>query len=410
MSLIYRTRDASSGDILSIYSDDMSSISIKKIKDYINQSVIRPRFRLHWLNPDETTKVTLPERDILSGMFNENYQNGQRRSLSIELYNEDGRYTPNINGIWQDVKFSFDVGLEFDDGDVLWFPKGVFYIIDASVSHSVGQKSVNIEMGDKFSVLDGAMGTLDSSYTIPPSMQIYKVVKDILQTPKGNGDVLDPKPIIFSSSLMNKTTQAEITKESGDNFGAIILDLATQLSAEVFYDTEGCLNFVGINDVTHDVDKPIIFQMYDYYGDFSQNNLNLKLNDVINRVIVIGSNVKDGVVKAVAVNDRAESPLCYQRIGYRTASPINDPNITSDILAKERANYELRNKLILKSSISVNTVFNPLLTVNNLIGVTDEYYEMKQEKFLIQSLSYSIGNEGEMSIECSNIINLPFII
>lgn len=409
MSLVYQTRNSSSGDNLSIYSDSKVSISIKKIKDYINSNTIRPRFLLYWLNPDESVKMVLPERDIISGTYNENYQNGQRRSISIELYNEDGKYTPNINGIWQDSKFSFYIGLEIEDGSIIWFSKGVYYVLDANVSHTVGSKTVSINLGDKFSLLEGLAGTLESSYTIEPGLLIKDVITDILRQSKGNGEIIDPKEIVYDPSLSFKKTQAQIVKEAGDNFGNIIIDLATQLSAEVFYDVDGHLNLVPISDITRDDEKPIIFQIYDYYGDFSSNNININLNEVVNRVIVIGSSLKGNIVEATAVNDNPDSPLCYQRIGYRTAPPINDTNITSDILAKERADYELRNKLILKSSITTDLVLNPLLLVNNLIGVTDEYYEMEQENFLIQSLSYSIGSSGMMSVTCSNIKNLPFL-
>jgi hypothetical protein len=54
-------------------------------------------------------------------------------------------------------------------------------------------------------------------------------------------------------------------------------------------------------------------------------------------------------------------------------------------------------------------MFNPLLSVNNLIGVTDEYYGIEQEKFIIQSINYPIDSSGTMSVSCSNVRNLPFI-
>ena len=121
-----------------------------------------------------------------------------------------------------------------------------------------------------------------------------------------------------------------------------------------------------------------------------------------------GSTTNGGYYEAVAVNDDPSSPLCYQRIGYRTASPINDPNITSDILAQDRADYELRNKLILKSTVNIQTPFNPLYIVNNIITLTDDFYDMKQEQFIIQGISYSADYSGFMSVSLSNTRNLPF--
>lgn len=410
MNIIYQTKNVGSGDILSIYGDRNSSISIKKIKDYINGRVVRPRFRMFWLNPDETIKIALPENDIIGGSYNENYQNGQRRNLSVELYNEDGRYNPNINGIWQNTKFSFFIGLELDDQTIIWFSKGIFYVIDANVSHSVGRKTVNIDLGDKFSFLESASGTIESTYKIESGIFIRDIISDILHMNKGNGDSIDNKEIIYDPSLYLKKTQTEITKEAGATYGSIILDLATQLSAEVFYDVDGHLNFIPTSDTTNDFEKPILFQVYDYYGDFLSNDISINLADAINRVVVTGSTVNGWVVTATALNENPESPLCYQRIGYRTAQIINDPNITSAVLAQERADYELRQKTILKSSVNITTTINPLLSVNNIIGITDEYYEMKQESFLIQSISYSLDSSGTMTIGCSNIENLPFLI
>lgn len=407
----------SSGDILSYYVDineaNLLSFysSVSRLKQEIEKPIIRPRYRIHWLNEDETVRKILPEKDIMSnGSYSENYQNGQRRSLSFTLHNELGQYTPSINGIWAGTKFSFDMGLELENGMVIWFPKGRYLVTSADVSHGVGEKSVSVSLSDKFSIFEGALGTLETSLTIPVGTLIEEVIQNILWTQKGDGTMLDPIPFIYDSSFKGKRTQATITQQAGSNYGELLLSLATQLSAEIFYDVEGHLNIVPINNVTNDIDKPIIYHFYEEHGDFGSNNLTLDLNDVINRVVVIGANINSEICDAIAVNDDPASPLCYQRIGYRTASPINDNNITSTRLAQERAEYELRNKLILKSSISNDVRYNPLLSVNNLITVTDDYYNFKQEKFLIQSISCSLDYGGTMSISSSNARNLPFVV
>lgn len=408
--MYYRSRNVASGDVLSYYNDDeLSSVSIDFVKAQLNQSVLKPRFRIHWLNEDETVKTILPEEDIISGSYSENYQNGQRRSLSITLFNEDGRYKPSINGIWANVKFSFEMGLELNDTSVLWFPKGVYEVTSVSITHEPGNNAVSMELSDKFSVLEGKSGTLETSFLIDVGVEAEDVIRDILRYQKGDGNMLDPKEFIYDSSFKGKLIEAQISKEAGSNFGEIINEIATQLSAEVFYDTEGHLNFVPINYVSDDIDKPIIYQIYDHAGDFGSNNLSFDLNSVVNRIIVIGSSVNGEVCQAISVNDDPSSPLCYQRIGYRTDSPINDTNITNTILAKERADYELRTKLILKASASVSVMYNPLLLVNNFIGVTDEFYSFEQELFLIQSISVDFDS-GTMSLSCTNARNIPFVV
>ena len=81
----------------------------------------------------------------------------------------------------------------------------------------------------------------------------------------------------------------------------------------------------------------------------------------------------------------------------------------TDLLARERADYELRKQLILRSSTTVNVMYNPILNVNNLIAISDEFFELDHEKFLLQGVSCSLDYSGQMSITVSNIVNLPFI-
>ena len=407
---IYKTKNIS-GDILSYYNDALSTpLSISAIKNELSKPIIRPRFRLHWLNEDETVKDILPMEDIVSGSYNENYQNGQRRNISLTLHNEDKRYTQSINGIWDSVKFSFESGIEIDGGEVIWFPKGIYIVSNVTSSNSSGGKTVNVDLTDKYSIFEGRSGTFETTYSISPGITIQDIITDILNYNRGDGTRLDPKPMVYNSAFLDKKTQATITKEAGSNFGEVLNELATQLSAEVFYDTLGNLTWVPINETSDDIDKPIIYQLYDVEGDFNNNDLSFGMSDIVNRVIVTGATVNGGVCRATALNDDPSSPMCYQRIGYRTADVINDTNITSDILAQERADYELRQKLILKTTASVTTMFNPLLMVNNMVGITDEFYGFEQEKFLIQSLSYSLDASGTMSLSLTNARNLPFVV
>ena len=79
-------------------------------------------------------------------------------------------------------------------------------------------------------------------------------------------------------------------------------------------------------------------------------------------------------------------------------------------MAKERAAYELRKILLLKTKTTLEVAYNPLLTVNNLITITSEKPEMTKQRFLLQSVSCSLDYSGSMSISFSNINNLPFLV
>lgn len=407
---MFKIRNIASGDIFSYYTQNNSEYSIEALKQEIDTAtIIKPRYRFHVLNSDETTAYDIPEEDVIvGGTYTENYQSGQRRSISFGLFNYNKKYTPNINGLWTETKISFEMGLETEN-TTIWFPKGIYVINNISSTNGQGDTNVNIEMSDKFSLLEGSTGVLETSYTIPVGSDIKKVIQDLLKTSTGDGFYLDSKDIFYHSAFKGAVTQATISKEVGDTIGSILLEIATQLSAEVFYDVEGHLNIVPINTVIDDGDKPIIYHFDNELGGLENLNLSFDLSSVVNRVVVIGSTSNSEVFQAVAVNSNPASPLCYQRIGYRTSSPINDTNITSQILAQERADYELRQKLILKSSTSTNVRFNPLLLVNNLITITNDFYHLNQERFLIQSISCPIDYSGAMNLSVSNINNFSFV-
>ena len=52
---------------------------------------------------------------------------------------------------------------------------------------------------------------------------------------------------LLYASFKGKKTQATISKSAGESYGSILLDLATQLSAEIFYNAMGNLTLVPTN-------------------------------------------------------------------------------------------------------------------------------------------------------------------
>lgn len=387
-----------------------AGVSVAQLQQAIVDNTVRSVFRIYVLYPDETIAYEIPSEYLKSGgSYSENYQNGQRRSISFTLYNHDGRFTPSINQFWIGTRLQLDMGLQFLTGGTVWFQKGIFVITSTSPSETPGSREVNISASDKFTLLESGVGVLGTTYTVPVDSDAFSLVQSILLTDTGNRYLLDPKQPIFSGGLAHKKTQMEIVKSPGDTLASIILDVATQLSAEVFYNSTGQLVFVPINEVTMDVDKPILCHFQSDRGDISQLNFDLDYSNAVNRVVVIGTSSSGGTFTYVALNDDPASPLCYQRIGYHTGEVITDSNIYSMILARERAEYELRNQLILKNTISATISYNPFLEVNNIVSISDDFFGLQRDHFLIQSIGCSLDFSNQMQISISNIKNLPFL-
>lgn len=401
-----------SGEVISITSPYLFDqyYNFYYIEDYIKNKHISPRFKIYVLNADETERYEIPNGDIISGSYSENYQSGQRRTLSFQLNNNNGEYTPSINHFWTGQKFSFYIGFNMnnDENSVIWFRKGIYSCQSQSVDNSADTKTVSIETADKFSVLEGKSGTLEYSYTINVGEDIEEVINNILNTDNGSGFMLDSKDIIYNSLFKGKKVISQISESAGATYGSIILKLAEMLSAEVFYNVNGNLTLIPKQEVINDADKPILFSFNADNGDLMTHNYSFSFEDIVNKVIVIGSNVNGNTCRATAVNNSADSPISVSRIGYRTGSIINDSSINSDYLAQERADYELRKVSVAKTSVSNTMLLNPLIEVNNLIEITDSFYGIENEKFLVQSISFSLDYGGEMSISSSNINNLSF--
>ena len=94
----------------------------------LNRPNIKPRYRINVLNPDETVNYVIPDSDIPEDgiSYTEEYQNGQRRNVTLDLINTSGRYTPALNGLWVDTRCRLAVGSNYRGNTVSWFPNGVY--------------------------------------------------------------------------------------------------------------------------------------------------------------------------------------------------------------------------------------------------------------------------------------------
>lgn len=380
---------------------------ILEMERLFRRPVIQPRFRFFVLNPDETIAYMIPAEDInISGTtYNEQYQSGIRRTMTLELINNDNKYTPNINGIWVNDKIKFEAGIEKYNGDVIWFRCGVYLINSIDTTRSQAENVVSLSLSDKFSRFEGKMGILEGVYEIPVDTDIYNCIRDILWMTSGDGYCLDPQPFLYDKDLRGKKTPYTLTKEAGTSWGEILQDLAVMLDAEMYYNEEGLLTFVPINSITNDLNKPVLWIYKDTELEYGEQTINYNFDEVVNEIHVIGNNINGSIFSASASNTNIISPICIQRIGRRI-SVIEDSNISTDYKASERANYELRLASIVNTTVNFQSSFLPFLTVNNLIQIYDDYYNWAGEKFIIQSISYGL-EEGSMSLSVANMNNLP---
>lgn len=394
------------GDVLT---EEGNQVSLENLERVLKRPVIKPRFRISVLNPDETVDYVIPDEDIaINGIqYTEEYQNGQRRNIRLTLLNEYGKYTPHIDGIWLTTKFKLEVGLVTTGNITVWFPRGIYVLSNIDLNGNNEDKQLIIQLKDKYAIFEGRWGTLEDPYEVELGSDIEDAINGIMNFTMGNGYIYDYKTVILDPSFIGFKTQNTIRIEEGGNLGQVIEALATQLSAEYYYNNVGNLCFYPINETVNDDVKPVIWVFEKVNREISTLTLTYRNDDVVNAVKVVGDNIDNGIYSAVVANENPASPICVQRIGRRAAPKYTAANIWSDDLAYDLARYYLRKNSFVAIDFQITNPFNPILTVNNICEIENDFLHLKRDKVLITSISYG-SQDGIMTIKLCSVDDLPF--
>lgn len=143
---------------------------LKKIDDMVNQ---RQYFRITLLNWDEEPLKEI-QGDIVSGSMTKDGSSSVRRTASLNVSVDGNSYTLDDGQMDFAInkKIFLEIGVrndtdEFPDYPILWFPQGVFFIGEFSISSSA-TSSVNISLSlkDKMCMLNGDVGGRLTATTI----------------------------------------------------------------------------------------------------------------------------------------------------------------------------------------------------------------------------------------------------
>lgn len=414
------------------YMVNKDNFTNEEIEEILVEEGIKPRHKIVILNQDETERMEIDENDIeaSSVAFSEQYQQGSRRSLDFTLINRDGKYTPSPNiqrerffenssqkikynlyedEIWGDMKFRYYMGLDYH-GKEIWFRKGIYVVNKLDVTSQDSDKKINFSLGDKFTVFEGKQGTLMDTYEIPVGSNAIDALKDLFKMPTGNGYNLDNTPILFDTRFRNFKIQATIRKEAGDTVSSLIADIATQLSANYYYNENGNFILEYLNETITDDVKPTCWQYFEKNYDLLTLNSAYDFTNAINVVKVVGDNVNNGIYSYLMINNDARSPICVGKLGYRKEAPITNCNIWDNTMAKELARYYLRKKSLVPLSFNATAKFNPLLFVDFLCTIDFEKEDMKfkGDKCVINSISVN-SSDNVMNLTLTKVEDLTFI-
>lgn len=387
----------------------------------------RPAVKVEWLNSDESVKFEFTNALYdMSANVDVNYQNGCRRSCTLVLNNDRNRYPINFNSIWIGQKFKLWMGIYIDDETPYYFPQGVFYVSNPSEVYEPSTRKVTISGVDKWAYLDGTLfGNLTGTYKTNINNNLYDAIRGLLQISKyandfsqtrHASDMIDPVPPLLSPYFLTKTTEVNGVQKSvlecpytavverGKTFADILLEYATILCANIYYDANGRLVVEPMSDSVEDIadtNKEII---WDYTVDekvFLGLTQTYNFDKVYNDFIVLGNIVNGRQFKGRVQNRNPMSDTCVDKIGLKTKPPYEDNQYVSDEQCVELAKYYAKADTIISKSGDIQSITLFHLDVNKLVTISTPNNNMSKELFLITG--FSLSTKGTMTVNVTSV-------
>lgn len=233
-------------------------------------------------------------------------------------------------------------------------------------------------------------------------------------------DKIDPVPPLLSPLLLNKTTtiktaDGEVEKsvlqcpytatvERGQSYADVLLEYATILCANVYYDVDGRFVLEPVIDTADDITDTNKEILWDYTVDektFLGLSQTYNFDKVYNDFIVLGNIVNGYQFKGRVQNRNLLSDTCVQAIGLKTKEPYEDNQYTSDEQCIELAKYYAKTDTIIQKSATIPSVTLYHLDVDKLVTVSTPNNKMSKELFLITG--FSLSSSGTMSLNVSSV-------
>lgn len=387
--------------------------------------------KLDFLNPDGGVAFTLDNnaRNRRSGAFLQdgslsvNFQNGARRSASITLSNLDNAYDYNVNNLWFGQNVRLSEGLVLPDGTEYYISQGVFAIKDPGETWNPGEKTVSLNLVDKWAYLDGTLfGNLDGIYEVAVNTSIYPAIRGVLNLDRGNGQMVDPIDPVFTRYYRDKTqtlpngntAMVALTpytlRVDSDNgtYADVILGLNDMLVGVIGYDSTGRLRLEPSQDDIDDYDKELLWTFTPEETQLLGATYTVLNSQVYNDIIVQGE-AQDNYAQPYgrATNTSLQSDLSiYGALGRRTLR-MSAAGYATNRQCVDRAAWELKRNCILKKSVTIQSSQIFHIQENRLVAIrrTDKP-GAPEERHLVTGFTRPIGQTGSMTINATSVDDL----
>lgn len=364
-----------------------------------------PIAKIEWTDSNGlTTREVIG--DLVDGTLTSTYTNGMRRTVSLELQNTTGDYTPTDEDglIWFTKGFKLFTGLRINDEDY-FNPQGVFVLGNPTVNHNFAERTMSLQAYDLFAKLDGTLnGILLDMYHFPVGSNAADVFRVVFNDAGLN------VPVIINPTLETKTIPYTLTADLGETYADILLNkLQPAFTQDIYFDEVG-------NAV---IDNPTQQQSAGSVWRFSAENVEETLyiggsktvdfNKMYNKVKVVGQQEDGTVFSGEAEDDNIFSSTFVGKIGNVTFF-LEDEQIYTDDLATLRAQHELNKGIQLYEIIQISCVPLDIIKEGDIITITDIDLGLDEARCLVTSFNIPLRHDGVMDITCVNTRNAVDIV
>lgn len=161
----------------------------------LNQKPVKEQFAkiilLDWLE----RPIQEIQGVVTGGNINIDGNSAVRRTCNLSVYVHDESYAgvTNIDNLISiNKKMRLEIGIvnstkKYTDYDIIWFPQGVYVMINPAITHGTNGTSISVTLKDKMCLLNGECGGI-----IPASVQF-----DEYETIDENGNWIIERPVIY---------------------------------------------------------------------------------------------------------------------------------------------------------------------------------------------------------------------
>lgn len=334
------------------------------------------------------------EGQLIDGSISIDATSDIRRTCNVSLVVDDFSELVSPGGqLWIDKFIKVYVGIDNprNNYQTVWTNMGIFLINNPDCVYNAITRTVTFEGLDLMAKLTGRRnGQLPATATVVPAgSNIANVVKDTITQLGGFTNY-----IIADAGY---TVPYDIKKDMGSTIYDLLVELRDLYSNwEMYFDVDGVFHW---QEIPSGQNEPVVIN----FNELAQplvisDNINVDFENVKNNIIVYGRLLDSGEQIMYTVSDNnPESPFNISSIGQINYI-VNDEQIYTNDLARQRANYELFLHARMNDSITMEVV--PIYWLND-VNVKIAYTNLTNGidgEYLIKTLSIPLGVSSSMSI------------